>query len=220
MLKNTFITAHKPGSKDQEEGKVENDKGLLQKLQDFELPKVIQADIASWICVANTLAITTALFAAVQISLNAIVEQLLEGRDSTAWRVLRWFMYASVLINIGGTASAISVVNLASSLPNEARSCILNKQDSVPRKWLTADKPLPESLLRAESTFSRLEAFGMPKIFSFITRAMLFSFFFGSFSLFVSLYLWVFLTQTRAAAAALVPAAIPALSLVFSVIWY
>ncbi|KAG8811190.1 hypothetical protein FRC17_002591, partial [Serendipita sp. 399] len=68
-------------SRDQEEGTVEDGKDFLRKLQNFELPKVIQADIASWICVANTLAITTALFAAVQISLNAIVEQLLAGRD-------------------------------------------------------------------------------------------------------------------------------------------
>ncbi|KAG8765673.1 hypothetical protein FRC20_006957 [Serendipita sp. 405] len=191
---------------------MENDMALRQKVQDFKLPEVVQADINSWICVANTLAITTALFAAVQISLNAIVEQLMFSGKSMPLRVLRWIMYASVLVNISGTASAISVVNMASSLSSEARSQFFKGRDM--------NSTLPRVLLRPESSFARLRHFGMPSVFLWLTRLMLISYFAGSICLFISFYVWVFITQSKAAAASLLPIGIPAFLLVCSLVYY
>ncbi|CCA77503.1 hypothetical protein PIIN_11480, partial [Serendipita indica DSM 11827] len=90
-------------------------KVVLEKASKAELPPAIQSDIKSWIKLAQTIAVTSALFAAVQISLNQIIESAvfasggdLQGHSLSAWRGLRWFMYSAVIINLGCAGSAVA----------------------------------------------------------------------------------------------------------------
>jgi hypothetical protein len=56
--------------------------------------------------------------------------------DSVAWRVLAWFTYAGVMTDLGGTASAIAVVNMTSCAPINARTRAITCPDSLPRRLL------------------------------------------------------------------------------------
>ncbi|PVG00625.1 hypothetical protein CPB86DRAFT_700825 [Serendipita vermifera] len=184
-----------------------------------QLPAVVKADVESFVQIANTLAITTALFAAVQIALAQIVDAK-DMPDSPALTTLRWFMYSAVLVNMGCTASAISVVNITSSLSNQARRLILKNPDSIPHRYVHGE-PLDRELLQPQEFRRRLEEFGMPpRLFPFITRCMLVSFVLGSLFIFISFCLWVYLTQSLIPFIAMVVIAAMAFALAVLVLVY
>ncbi|PVG00626.1 hypothetical protein CPB86DRAFT_795672 [Serendipita vermifera] len=190
-----------------------------RKAQDFQLPAIVKADVDSFVHIANTLAITTALFAAVQIALAQIVDTSTIPA-SPALTTLRWFMYSAVLVNMGCTASAISVVNITSSLSNQARRLILKNPGSTPRRYVDGE-PLEDKLLQPQEYRRRLEEFGMPpRLFPFITRCMLMSFVLGSLFIFISFCLWVYLTQSLIPFIAMVVIAAMAFALTILVLVY
>lgn len=92
-----------------------------------QLPVPIKADVASLVVVAQTIAVTSSLFAAVQISFNSIIEAAvftsetpqLRGYTLKTWLYLRWFLYAAVIVNLGSAGAAVAVINLATSLECE-----------------------------------------------------------------------------------------------------
>jgi hypothetical protein len=130
----------------------------------------------------------------VQIALAQIVDAA-NKPTSPLLEVLRWFMYSAVLVNMGCTASAISVVNITSSLVNQARRLVLNNPDSIPYQYVHG-VPLDRELLQPKEYRRRLEEFGMPpRLFPFVTRCMLVSFVLGTFFMLISFSLWAFLTQ-------------------------
>jgi hypothetical protein len=198
------------------------------------LPAVVQADIDSYEKVANTLAITvrklhlwgtysdhhapqSSLFAAVEIALAQIVESKLPEHLTPGWEALRWFTYAAVLVTIGCTASAISVINITSSLSNRSRGKILNEKKSAPRSYVDGTA-LSINELQPEAVRRRMESFGVPRrLFPWITRLMLGSFILGSLLMFISFCLWVGLTQSKGATAALAIVAAPVLLMALSV---
>ncbi|PVG00622.1 hypothetical protein CPB86DRAFT_782458 [Serendipita vermifera] len=190
----------------------------LEKIaQDFVLPAVVQADVESYEKVANTLAITSSLFAAVEIALAQIIESKLPEPLTPAWEVLRWCTYAAVLVTLGCTAAAISVINITSSMSNRSRGKILNDKKSVPRKYVNGTS-LSNNELQPESVRHRMEHFGVPRrFFPLITRCMLGSFMLGTLLMFLSFCIWVGLTQSKGATAALAVIATPVLLLALSV---
>ncbi|CCA75473.1 hypothetical protein PIIN_09456 [Serendipita indica DSM 11827] len=96
---------------------------LSTKAINAKLPTAIKSDVDSWIALAQTVAVTSALFAGVQISLNQIIESAMSGGGDSpqgyplpVWHGLRWFMYGAVIVNLGCAGSAVAVINMAASL--------------------------------------------------------------------------------------------------------
>jgi hypothetical protein len=153
----------------------------------------------------------------VEIALAQIVESKLPEQLTPGWDALRWFTYAAVLVTIGCTASAISVINITSSLSNRSRGKILNKKKSAPRRYVDGTA-LSVNELQPEAVRRRMESFGVPRrLFPWITRLMLGSFILGTLLMFISFCLWVGLTQSKGATAALAIVAAPVLLMALSV---
>jgi hypothetical protein len=133
------------------------------------------------------------------------------------WRVLRWFMYAGVFVDLGGTASAIAIVNMASSAPVTARSLAIQDVNSLPREILTEGNSIPASLLLETNEMSLLREFGMSTRWAIAGWHMWISFTFGS--IFIVTSLWIWLTESTGVAAALMPIVLPTLYPIIHVAW-
>ncbi|PVG03733.1 hypothetical protein CPB86DRAFT_821832 [Serendipita vermifera] len=181
-----------------------------KKLQEYRLPHAVQASINSWVKGANSLAVVTALFAAVQVSLVQIVVSYDNADDSVKWNVLRWFMYAGVLIDLGGTASAIAIVNMLSSGTISARSKAIETKESAPRKVMDG-RPIEAHLFTDSQEMQLLREFGVSTAFAKVGWHMLLSFMCGSVFIFISLLLWIGLTEPRVILWAVLPIALVAL---------
>ncbi|CCA71215.1 hypothetical protein PIIN_05152 [Serendipita indica DSM 11827] len=180
-----------------------------------QLPVPIKADVASLVVVAQTIAVTSSLFAAVQISFNSIIEAAvftsetpqLRGYTLKTWLYLRWFLYAAVIVNLGSAGAAVAVINLATSLECEfSRFAVLyhhGDKEALRRykdayDWVLTRK-LPSKYVKEKYTFERLQQFGMDKRVSWISYGMALSFATGVVFAFVSFVYWVALTQGVAA---------------------
>ncbi|CAG8545201.1 1283_t:CDS:2 [Acaulospora colombiana] len=140
-----------------------------------------QSSINSWVKGANSLAVVvsnlvssdwihtdglkTALFAAVQVSLVQIVVSYEDAGNNVTWNTLRWFMYAGVLTDLGGTASAIAIVNMLSSATITARSKAIEVMDSAPRKVMDG-LPIDPNLFTDSQEVQLLREFGVSSAFA------------------------------------------------------
>jgi hypothetical protein len=207
-----------------------------------KLPLSVQASVESWHKGASSLAVIvsaflqgpstsyrktdklvdcfqTALFAAVQISLIQTVIQYQNLGDTVPWRFLRWFMYAGVFVDLGGTASAIAIVNMASSASVTARSWAIRKKNSLPSKILLEGEAIDPDLLEEANEMQLLRKFGMSRRWAIAGWHMWISFTLGSIFIFTSLAIWIWLTETTGVAAALMPIILPSLYPIIHVAW-
>jgi hypothetical protein len=136
--------------------------------------------------------------------------------QSLPWRVMRWFMYAGVLVDLGGTASAIAIVNMSSAAPIMARTAALRELDSLPRKVLDGE-PIKRELLMDDQEIILLRQFGVSKWFNRVGWHMLISFMFGSLFILISLCIWVWVREPTPVAAALMPVVVIAIVPVYFV---
>lgn len=137
----SHVEQGRPSSTEAEASKKNDD--LFTKAIDAKLPNPIKSDVKSWIALAQTIAVTSALFAAVQISLNQLIESAtsdsggdLHAHPVPVWRGLRWFMYSAVIINLGCAGSAVAVINMAASL-----ECDIGYMATKYYRQLTAPAP-------------------------------------------------------------------------------
>jgi len=161
------------------------------------------------------------LFAGVQITLIQLViqedqqaQQAAAGdptfdinsdpTQSLPWRVMRWFMYAGVLVDLGGTASAIAIVNMSSAAPIMARTVALRNPDSLPRRVLEGE-PVDKALLMDDQEPLLLRQFGLSKWFNRVGWHMLISCVLGSLFILTSLCIWIWVREPTPVAAALMP---------------
>jgi hypothetical protein len=144
------------------------------------------------------------------VSLVQIVVSYENAGNNVAWLTLRWFMYAGVLVDLGGTASAIAIVNMLSSGTITARSKAIMFPDSLPRQVIDGI-PLEAGLFMDSREMELLREFGISSVFPKVGWHMLLSFVFGSLFIFVSLLLWIGLTEPGSVTWAVLPIAIIAL---------
>lgn len=134
------------------------------------------------------------LFAAVQI----IAIQLLPPREEASnsrWKTTRWFMYASIFLHLGGTVSAVTVVQMASAIPIKGRTLAMRDHDSLPYKvFTTGTIPLEYLYERRENDL--LASWGLRWRWSFTAFHMMGCFIFGFLAAFVSLTLWIWSFET------------------------
>lgn len=184
---------------------------LLEAVQDYKLPQAVQASLGSWTKGANSLAVIMVLFAGVQMTLiQLVIQQDQSARDefqanptgepfsdptqTLPWRVMRWFMYAGVAIDLGGTASSVSLINMASAGPIVSRTNALRDPHCFSRKVIEGE-PIKKELLLDAQEVVLLRQFGLSKWFNRVAWHMLLSFVFGSLCLLISLCIWIWITE-------------------------
>jgi hypothetical protein len=138
---------------------------------------------------------------------------------TAAWRALQWFTYSGAIINLAGTASAVVIINMSSSLVNEARYMLLSKPNSLPY-IIEFGGVLPKALLKPDSHIHRMKAFGMPRIFFLLTKVVFACFLLGTLFIFTSISLWVWITEPSAIAGPLMAVDVPAVWLALSMVYY
>ncbi|KAG8771632.1 hypothetical protein FRC15_003301 [Serendipita sp. 397] len=191
--------------------------GLSRLLQEYSLPVAVASSLTSWTKGANSLAVIMALLAGVQVGLVQLVAQNESLPNDVTTRTLRWFMYAGVLIDLGGTASAIAIVVTSTAAVAAARDKIILEEDSLPHKVLKGD-PIPEILLTEERETELLEEFGIPRTFKLLGWHMLISFITGSLFIAISLCIWIWKTESSVIFGTLVPLVLITLSPVFLIL--
>lgn len=139
--------------------------------------------------------------------------------QSVAWRTLRWFTYAGVFIDLGGTASAIAIVNMACNAPIVARTMAIGRKDSIARRVLL-ELPIEQRLLYNSNEMELLRQFGMSKRWHITGWHMVISFILGSLFIFTSLSLWVWLTESIEVAACLMPVVTIVICPIVFLLWH
>lgn len=171
------------------------------------LPTAVTASLTSWTKGANSLAVILALLAGVQVTLIQVVVQAGELPQNATTRALKWFMYAGVFVDLGGAASAVAIVNIVATASITARSLAITDGDSLPRHVLMGgsidDRNI--NLLKEDNETALLRAFGLSSKFEWIGFHMLLSFLIGSLFIVISLCIWIYITESRAVFASLVP---------------
>jgi hypothetical protein len=119
-------------------------------------------------------------------------------------------MYAGVFVDLGSTASAIAIVNMASSAAVTSRSLAIRK-DSLPRRILMGVEVIDPDLLQEANEMQLLHEFGMSRGWKIAGWHMWISFILGSICIFTSLAIWIWLTESTGVAAALMPIVLPSL---------
>lgn len=133
-----------------------------------------------------------ALFAGVQISLAQVILRKEEPVASVAWHALRFFTYTTIVVALGGTALSLSLVKLCTELPIRAKDLLVLEPNSVPA-GLARGRLLPKSLLMDDNKL--LEAFGMPRVYIWLDWVTAFLFMICLVLIFISIGLWVWLTE-------------------------
>jgi len=123
--------------------------------------------------------------------------------DSTLKRTLHWFIYTSLLFDLGATASSILSVVVLSDLNSYARQTAILDPESLPAKALRGDH-LQESLFTGNGEVTLLRGFGLGKIWELARNHMMICFIMGMLSSFVEIVLWVWYLEVIEVSIALV----------------
>ncbi|KAG8755820.1 hypothetical protein FRC14_003631 [Serendipita sp. 396] len=165
----------------------DSDLERLRHSREFHLPPIVKSRVQADIEQAQAFAITTALFAAVLISLAQVVQPV--DSMTPAWRTFRFFTYSSIVINLSGTTLALVIIKMCSELPYKAHCMVIFDPSSLPAR-LTKDA-IPRDLLL--SRYELLEKFGMPRGYKTLDTGASFWVLSGNIFTFVSVLMWVWL---------------------------
>lgn len=190
------------------------EKALLLHAQEYKLPLTVKAIVDSYIQIANTMALITALLAAVQISMAQVVftNNTTDGTPlPPAWLTLHWLVYAGIYLNSGATASALAFINYAGYLTSSARVLLLTDPNSWPTRCFYGEKLPFESLALPyiDQDFELMINFGLKKNMRPVWHSLSYGFYAGSFFFFVSLGLWIWLVEPLAVAISLTVLILP-----------
>lgn len=172
-----------------------------QNVHDYVLPPAVRDAKQAWTVWSQGIAVTTALFAAVEAQLFSLIDTT-EGQTSTTLsQAFRVFSYLGLLSNLLATTSALFVLERVSGLSTRARKLSL-LPNSLPRQ-VADGVPLPPDLLHPLRETALLRAFGMDATWGYtIGMFYLFSIA-GCVSIFVQLSLYLFIRESVAIACVL-----------------
>ncbi|KAB5591172.1 hypothetical protein CTheo_5381 [Ceratobasidium theobromae] len=186
-----------PTASESEEFRGENRLSGPQNVHDYVLPPAVRDAKQAWTVWSQGIAVTTALFAAVEAQLFSLIN-MPEEENTTLTQAFRIFSYLGLLSNLLATTSALFVLERVSGLSTRARKLSL-LPNSLPRK-VADGVPLPPDLLHPLRETALLRAFGMDATWGYtIGMFYLFSIA-GCVSIFVQLSLYLFIRETVAIA--------------------
>jgi hypothetical protein len=156
-----------------------------------------------------------ALLATIHI---VFIQMLMEDRnivrDEATWEALRWFSYSGLIVNATGSASAVLLVSMESTLTDRARDEIRAGGDSLPA--MMHREGLRRRDIEAQGNQSRdarlLTQFGfnIPRIILFYHFYL--AFLLGIFFFLVTIGLWIWCNERKILAALLIPVLITGLT--------
>ncbi|QRV75535.1 hypothetical protein RhiJN_03550 [Ceratobasidium sp. AG-Ba] len=163
----------------------------LSAIHNYVLPPAVRDAKQAWTVWSQGIAVTTALFAAVEAQLFSLIDQT--NSPTPLNQAFRIFSYIGLLSNLLATTSALFVLERISGLSTRARKLAL-VPGSLPRK-VADGVPLPPDLLHPLKETALLRAFGMDATWGYtIGMFYLFSFA-GCISIFVQLSLYLFIRE-------------------------
>ncbi|PVF94381.1 hypothetical protein CPB86DRAFT_765957 [Serendipita vermifera] len=168
---------------------------LLLLVQNYKLPPVVSVYVEELKNDANAVAVTSALFAAVLITLA----QLIPTDDGGAPReALRLFVFCSVVVNL--TASGLSSCNswMVSEIPRQAVMLILKDRDSLPYKVAVVNQPLTSQII--SDRMRLMTKFGMDNLVRWTYYWGAWMYLFGNALTFTAFVIWVWTEQSRVVA--------------------
>jgi hypothetical protein len=110
--------------------------------------------------------------------------------DSSLTRALHWFIYASLLLNLGSTTSSILSIVMLSDLHSYARQTAIQDPESLPARALRGEH-LQESLFIGNGEIILLRGFGLGRIWELARGHMVLCFIMGMLCSFAEIALWV-----------------------------
>ncbi|PVF93267.1 hypothetical protein CPB86DRAFT_838614 [Serendipita vermifera] len=160
-----------------------------------KLPSIVNLCVEEMRNDANAVAITSALFAGVLISLAQLIPHENGGPPREA---LRLFVFCSIVVNV--TSSGLSSCNswMFSGVPRQAAMLILADPDSLPYKVV-----ISKQLLNSEIMSDRmrlLTKFGMNRLLVRTHYWGAWTFLFGNALTFTAFVIWVWAEQSRVVA--------------------
>jgi len=182
---------------------------------DYELPKSAKLAVGTWISRLQAVAIITVLFAGVQAQL---IGNLPGTTGSALERTLAFFAYSGLLLNLGGTLSAVLLLIAITSVPISARHLYVSCSHGYPRKMFELDGRIQDELLGAsdgarlhdillkrdgEAQF--LRAFGIARGWDVILRHCIFAFLAGCICTFLQIALTLWVVESTLIAALIMP---------------
>jgi len=115
--------------------------------------------------------------------------------DSTLKRTLHWFIYASLLFDLGATVSSILSIVVLSDLNSYALRTAIQDPDSLPARALRGEH-LRESLFIGNGEVTLLRGFGLGRVWELARSHMMICFIMGMLSSFIEVALWVWCLET------------------------
>ena len=110
-------------------------------------------------------------------------------------RTLHWFIYASLLFDLGATASSILSIVVLSDLNSYALQTAIKDPESLPARVLRGEH-LQQSLFTGSGEVTLLRGFGLGRIWELTRSHMILCFIMGMLSSFIEIALWVWSLDT------------------------
>ena len=136
----------------------------------------------------------TALLAAVQGGMIAVIEAFPDSDDSPIWRTFRVFVYAGLFFDLGATLSSVYITVQGAALPVLARRKAMATGAPKSSPYLQIHEPdhmMPRYHLDGWHGVQILEEFGMDRLWRYVAHHMLWNFVLGYICLIMSIILWV-----------------------------
>lgn len=171
----------------------------LSKTHEYVLPPAVRDAQHAWTVWSQGIAVTAALFAAVEAQLFSLIDEA--SSQTSLTQSFRIFSYLGLLSNLLTTTSALFVLERVSGLSTRARRLSL-VPNSLP--YLVASgQPLPPDLLRPLRETALLRAFGMDATWAYTIGTFYLFSVLGCLSIFVQLTLYLFIRESVSVACVL-----------------
>ncbi|KAF8602921.1 hypothetical protein BDV93DRAFT_523753 [Ceratobasidium sp. AG-I] len=164
----------------------------LSKTHEYVLPPAVRDAQHAWTVWSQGIAVTAALFAAVEAQLFSLIGDASDQDPLT--QAFRIFSYLGLLSNLLATTSALFVLERVSGLSTRARR-LSRVPNSLP--YLVASgQPLPPDLLRPLKETALLRAFGMDATWAYTIGTFYLFSVLGCVSIFIQLTLYLFIRES------------------------
>ena len=136
----------------------------------------------------------TALLAAVQGGMFAVIGTPPASDDSPLWRTFRGLVYAGLFFDLGATLSSVYITVQGAALPVLARRKAMAAGDSKSDPYLQvheSDHMMRRYHLDGLHGLEIIEEFGMDRLWRYVAHHMLWNFVLGYICLVLSVIIWV-----------------------------
>lgn len=136
----------------------------------------------------------TALLAAVQGGMFAVIGSAPASNDSPLWQTFRGLVYAGLFFDLGATLSSVYITVQGAGLPVLARRKAMVVGDSESEPYLQVQEKghmMHKYHLDGHHSLQIIEEFGMDRLWRYVAYHMLWNFVLGYLCLVLSVIIWI-----------------------------